>query len=485
MSTGKINSVKSFFSRLVPREVKYDKKLEIYTNGFDNLYPDETERLIGASISATMATRLMVQYIVGRGFGVEFDKKEINSNNESLIKIGRKIARSLTKHRGVFVQIEYGISVDSNDLENPIIEPVGFNYLPFHHCRIGKKDSKEYNGKVLVCKNWADAKKEHITSIDVYNPRAEVVRAQIEECRGNTILEKLANYNGQVIYLNLDDEYYYPVARIDTVREECDSERQAGIFRNTGFRRGFLGKQIMITRPLVDNDLIERARTIEAPKEALVELREAESERQAFRDNADGFLGAENYGGFMHVEIDFSGEKLEDAVVFKSVDSNLDDRMFEYSEDKASDKILMAFNNLPKVLLTSKDNSMFGQSGALLKEAKKSYWESCTEDRNAFAELMNELAKIIGLETTLVVQPLLREEVSEDSAQIENQKAQAVLRGSVGGVTALIQLATAVSQGQVDFAGAVKIIETIYGVDVDTARAMLGTPPAAKPPVNA
>lgn len=472
----KINSVKSFLQRIVPRKIEYDKKLEIYTNGFDNLYPEETERLIGASVTAAMATRLMVQYILGKGFGVSHDKTEVNPEKGTLIREGRKIAKSITKHRGVFVRIIYGIDTDSEDIENPIIAPVGFKTLPFHYCRLGKKDSKEYSGKVLVCKDWSNAKKEHITSIDVYNPLNAAVLTQIEACKGETLLEKLANYQGQVLCINFDDEYYYPVARIDTVREECDSERQAGIFRNTGFRRGFLGKEIMITRPLVDNDLIESARLANAPKETLLELREAESEREAFKQNAEGFLGAENYGGFMHIELDFSGEKLEDAVVFKSVASNINDRMFEYSEDRASDKILMAFNNLPKVLLTSKDNSMFGQSGALLKEAKNSYWESCTEDRAAFVEIMNELAKIIGLDLSLMVQPLFKEEISEDSAAIENQKAQAVLRGSVGGVTALIQLATAVSQGQVDYAGAVKIIETIYGVDPDTARAMLGTP---------
>ena len=51
------------------RLVEWDKKLEIYTNGIDNLYPERVERLVNNSITAKMSQGIMTQYLIGKGFG--------------------------------------------------------------------------------------------------------------------------------------------------------------------------------------------------------------------------------------------------------------------------------------------------------------------------------------------------------------------------------------------------------------------------------
>ena len=77
----------------------------------------------------------------------------------------------------------------------------------------------------------------------------------------------------------------------------------------------------------------------------------------------------------------------------------------------------------------------------------------------------------------------------EDDELTVDQKAQAELRGSVGGVTALVEVVTGVSTGVLTIDAAVAIVVTIYGVDEPTAKAMIGKPkPApkeAKPNVSA
>ncbi len=70
----------------------------------------------------------------------------------------------------------------------------------------------------------------------------------------------------------------------------------------------------------------------------------------------------------------------------------------------------------------------------------------------------------------------------DDEATVD-EKAQAELRGSVGGVTALVEVVRGVSEGILEKAAAVKIVTTIYGVDEQTATAMIGNPkPAPKEP---
>ena len=72
------------------------------------------------------------------------------------------------------------------------------------------------------------------------------------------------------------------------------------------------------------------------------------------------------------------------------------------------------------------------------------------------------------------------EEVDADEA------TQRVLRGSVGGVTALIAVKQAVADGTSDLESAVSIIKHIYGFDEDKAREMIGEievkEPAPQPP---
>ena len=64
-----------------------------------------------------------------------------------------------------------------------------------------------------------------------------------------------------------------------------------------------------------------------------------------------------------------------------------------------------------------------------------------------------------------------------------DEAAQAVLRGSVGGVTALVEVVRGVSEGVLTIEAAVAIVVKIYGIDEETAKAMIGNPkPAPKEP---
>lgn len=68
----------------------------------------------------------------------------------------------------------------------------------------------------------------------------------------------------------------------------------------------------------------------------------------------------------------------------------------------------------------------------------------------------------------------------EDDETNKDEKAQAELRGSVGGVTALVDsVIAAVANGTLEINAAIAIIVNIYGFDEATAKSMIGNP---KPP---
>lgn len=444
---------------IVKNVVKWNDKLEIYTNGGDNLYPERIDRLKNNSITAKMASDMMIQYIIGGGLG-NADNYKI-SDTQKLIDFSTDVAEDITNNRGVFIHFDY-------DLQ---FEPVNPKVLPFDRCRIGKKDSNDYNGKIYYKVDWNNKKEEPIV-FDVYNNDKAIVENQISKAG------KIQKYKGQVLFINLDRNYIYPLSRIDAVMNDCDSEAQASVYRNQLLRKGFFGKQIVVTPPLVSNDEPE---DILNPQGELVRnpkwMRKQDEATEAKR-TIEKFIGAENAGGAMMIELsDFEG-KIDDVFKVIKIDSTLDDKMFEYTENVTSKNILMAFNNLPVGLVKNPDNALFGNSGESYKVMQEMYWKNCDKDRKIVETIINDIVQNQEMWQGEYINflPLISEEADINQADVKKLEAQAQLKGSVGGVQALLSIQQAVSQGLTDLESAVVIISEIYGISDELARKMLGTP---------
>jgi len=459
-------SVKATILSIYKKLIKWDKKLEIYTNGEDNQYPERMERLKNNSVTALMASKIMVQYLIGKGFG-EADNAKVG--NAKLIDFATQVANDIVDNEGYFIHVSY----------NANLEPADYNLLPFNNCRVGEKDSTEYSGKILVSKDWNEIKKNPATDYNVYNPDKEVLKYQIGiDGKDNdaTIIEKVKKFKGQILYVNLNPKYYYPLARIDSVSSECDNEYLAQRYRNTLLRNGFFGKTLVVTRPLVDDSFITFAKDTPEYRREFTKL---ESEAKEFSNTIKSFVGAENSGGVLHLEVDYAGDDLDKAISFKNIESKIDDKLFEFTERVCTEKILMAYNNLPISLVKSPDSALFGNSGESLRVAKETYWENTSKERLHLETLVNDLMRVKAdfvYKDYIYILPLLEKQMDENTALAEKQKAQAVLKGSVGGVTALLEIIGSVSRGETDYNSALAIIKEIYGVDDATARELLGTP---------
>jgi len=386
-------SLKVQLMDIYKRLVQFDKKIGIIRNGEDNAYSERIERFINNSVTAKTASNIMASFLVGRGFGdVENDLVVNQKKGTTLLSFTNKLAKSITKNRGAFIHINYNLNykIDSFDL------------LPFSHCRLGKKDDDKYNGKIGVSDKFTEKniKDSDVVFIDVYNERESVIKAQINKCKGDTEVEKLKHYKGQILFINLDDEYTYPLSTIDAVQNDCDSEAQASIFKNRSLRKGFFGKTLVLTDPLIGglNDY-------ETPELYAI----AKSEREDFKDTIKDFIGAENVGGALHVEKEFNdAQKLEDVFKVIQIDSNINDKIFEYTENSTFKNILMAFNNIPTGLVRS-DNSLFAQSGESIKAMQLSYQNNTIMERNEIEQIVQKLMRKFREPKDVVMIPLIKE----------------------------------------------------------------------------
>ena len=387
-------SIVDIFKRLI----KYDKKLAIYTNGVDNAYAERTDRLINNSVTAKTASALMTQYLIGDGFG-EADNFKVNPDTK-LIEFAEDIAKDIVENRGCFIHVNYNLNYQISKAK----------VLPFNQCRLGQKDDKEYNGKILVKKDWNDNKEKAVV-IDVYNPKESVIKTQIARAGD------IDKYKGQIFYYNSERKYYYPLSRIDAVMNDCDSEAQSSLYKNQLLRKGFFGRTVVVTRSLIDEDIDETITDSNGKIIKNPEYIKAESEAEQTKKTIEDFLGAENAGGAMVIQTDFSGEKLEDAILFKNIESNIEPDLFENVENSVRDNILVAFNNLPVGLIKSNEG-LFANSAEAIVEMKKTYWENTNKERNTLEQIVNDIMKNFKDydKQILTVKPLIN-----DNAQVDNE----------------------------------------------------------------
>lgn len=365
------------WKRLTP----WNKSADVYANDTDNAYPERMDRLINNSVTAKSAATIMVQYLIGKGYGTDVNTLIINKEqNLKLIDFADDVADDLVKQRGVFIHVNW----------NALYQISDFSVIPFEWCRIGKTDSNDYSGKIAVCKEWLKPKKADIQLIDVFNPRKKVIDAQVEKAGG------WEHYKGQILFVNMDTKLLYPLSRIDAVAEDCDSEAQASVYKNRLLRKGFFGNTLVVTRPLVGDGL-------EPGSTALLD---AESERERFQQAIKDSLGAQNTGGVLCLEMDFAGEKLEDAILIKQIESKIDDKLFNYTETSVRENILVAFNNLPAGLIKTNEASLFGNSGEAIREMKRTYWENTTKERCLLTAVINDLLERSQDYSTLKIEPL-------------------------------------------------------------------------------
>lgn len=354
--------------KIFNKKSKYDKTSKIFLNGEDNQYPNKVESGIVNSVTAFRCAALMASFISGKGFGDDANKIITNpKKGTTLLRFTQNVAKSISKHRGAFIHFNFDGNYKIKD----------FRVLPFDDCRVGKKDDDSYSGKILICEDWTDNKKvKAAKEIDVFNPNEEILKAQVKAAGS------FENYKGQVYFLNLDDDLMYPLAPIHPCLFDAESERLSSVYKHTSLKKGFFGKTLIVTKPLTNS--------FETDPE---EIEKQKTEAKEFKKTIQSFVGAENSDGALHLEMEFTGDEIDKQILFKNIDSNINDKLFAFTEDSVADNIRMCFNNVPAALISAADHSLFGASGEAFAQMRSFYQDQTSDERLIVEQLINEIFK--------------------------------------------------------------------------------------------
>lgn len=346
-------------------EVKNNDKDKMYINGYNNLYPNETEGVINNSPTAFRCAQLMAKYIEGKGILNELGEllpySSITMVNEAknyrLTDVISLASKSLAYQYGVFFHVIYGISDDGK------IVPVGLDVLDYLKCRKSKEDDEDYNG-MIIYKDFEKAtefgKKDNTRKFYPFNSNQDILKAQIwADAKGSDaedLFEAIKHFRGQVFYLNLNPEKVYASSLLDSVYNDADTEYRIGLYNNSQSRTGFVGKTIFLTQGLDDE------------------------QSEVVKSDLASFMGAQEASNLYHMDVE-QVESLDNVLKVIQLDPQFDDKLYSETKKSIRENILGAFNNVPTELVLAGGGALFGSNSDKYKELKIFYSEQNEYER--------------------------------------------------------------------------------------------------------
>lgn len=336
-------------------DIKKDKRTEVFNWGLDNAHPSLIEGLISNSVTARTAANKVSKAIYGKGFEA-VGTLVVNSTGQTLNQLLRISSKQFAKHNNVFWRFTY-----NGDLKIKTI-----NLVRTKDVRVGKADDKGYSGKFVKYNNWDKQLKRiepsQFSYVDTFNPRESVVAAQIEAAGG------ISQYKGQILHIQKDSTEVYSESDLLPVLDEALLEANSQKFRSRGSAKGFLNIKIMVVKPFSDDE-----------------------DRQAFKRTLESAQGAENAGKVVLLESNTITGNLKEEYGLDDLSSQYNDTLFKYSDEQAKINIALAFE-IPRALLDLSDNTLFGDSAAMITSMRSILWDSRAEDREMFEEVINLVA---------------------------------------------------------------------------------------------
>lgn len=336
----------------------YNKRLGIIFNGEDNLKPLVVENLIDNSPTAFQCAWTYETFLAGGGFEVDLSKINLSENpfeittpNDLLFNIAEPISR----HQGVFIHVNYNLNYEKDS----------FEVVPFTLCRLGKPDSDNFSGKILVSKKgWGkNLKKEEIDVLDAYNPIPEVIQAQVEAAGGWQF------YKGQILFFKLSNKYTYPKSLIEVAYTFATVEHKLGLYYVGTVDRGFEDITIIRHRKF-DN----------------------EEARSNFKKNIQDISGIENANSKMLLEDDWDDEREKSGhFKFDTIVNNTKPDKYAHFEDSSANFIRKAFKNIPPQLIDYVAGKLGNTSGEDLMKAQSVYNALISKDQEKLEILFSEL----------------------------------------------------------------------------------------------
>jgi hypothetical protein len=284
-----------------------------------------------------------------------------------------------------------------------------------------------------------------------FNKDKDVLRAQIEEAGG------FDNFTGQIYQYNTTSQPY-ELSVFVPVYKWLLVESDTPIHITASADNALFGNNIFIMRKGAESSAGE---DVDKPKQS----------------NTDAVIGALRQAktvknsGTNHVLTVNTEEPLDQVFHKVEIGNNIDLDKFNAVDDKAGKKICTAAYCFPQILANPSEG-LFGNSGEAYEAAIRFWQQTCEFEALKIEKAFQE----IGVEIQEVVESTEELEDQATGPSKETLAAQAALRGSVGGVQALLSIQTSYSQELTTRESAIAMIELIFGFPTQEAERLLGAP---------
>ena len=381
--------VKELKKKSSPRfDTGYIQTLGIQRYGVDNLYPQVLRDIIAASSTGSECVERFANFIEGNGFREElFSEYVVNRRGDTADDIHALVCKDVADFDGMALHVNYNVQGDIVEL----------HHVPFENCRLLEEDANGYMAKIAIHPDWTgkktrkgkaiQVKKENIDYIDVFNPRKEVVLAQIEAAGG------IEYYKGQVLWISGAGRNVYPVSRADRVITEMSTDEGLSNVKYRNVRCNFLPSGMVITKKGSSVKFDDEGNPVKPSKD----------EDEGFSDIIKQLQGDVNAGKLLEVTLNSE----EDAPQFVRMNSNNYDKEFSVTDASVVERIYSAFGQEPWYCIRV---GKVGFSGDILEDAFEYYNSIVNKQQRmierAFQKIFEHWYEVANASNDYSVQPL-------------------------------------------------------------------------------
>ena len=432
--TKQIFKVFNFGKEYLAPEYKFDAKDGFIHWGRDNQYPQYLLNLYNHYGSPTHKSIINKKSRLTTGYGLR-DIVDTQLQNfvdkNGLEKVLRQCEIDFEIFNGFCFEIVW--NNEGSDFT--------IHYMPFTKIRKGIESKEIDYPHFWYSKNWNEIKKEEYKPVMIrrFNPDIRTGK-------------QLFYY----IEPNPQQDEIYPIPTYSTTINWIELDYEISKFHLNQVKQGFAPSFILNFATGIPS---------------------IEEMDEYYRDFRRNYEGAENAGKII---ITYS-EGVEQRPELIPIQLNDSDERFIMLQDMVEKNIVMGHEIPPQlVILTPGKLGSTTERQELLTEFQSYY---ITTRQQQLEEGFN---RVLGLLFNEDIQLKTYDEVETDEVEDlgVQEKAQAELKGSVGGVQGILQIQQSVSQGFTTIDSGSAILELIYGIDPVEARRMLGEPKPVEPTDN-
>jgi hypothetical protein len=339
MRTATNNNLGNSTQRISQRE---NRTYGIVINDDDNAYPQRIYAITSSSPTARNCVDTYSRFIGGSGFAdITFYQSVVNSEGQTMDKVLHLVKKDMARFRGFALHVNINATAKITEIF----------HVSFEHVRMASEVRKNETGFDFATYNdWSREKRSNIRTelinwFHAFDLSADAIANQVESVGG------WDKYKGQLLYVSMDD-HSYPLASCDAVMESLQAEIHSDMRTTTNLQNNFSAKTLMVHKgKFADNE-----------------------DREEFEGSLQEFVGPAG-ADIMVVDI----EKDEEMPQIVPITNTTNDKLFEYTDNKVTNKIIRNWL-IPKILLSVTDGSGFFNQEQI-RDATMYYNMMTTEER--------------------------------------------------------------------------------------------------------